>query len=213
MNRVPEAVPAALPEKFCPKRHPFSVAVNQPARPLHFMTRLAHEYGDVSTFRLGTERVVFVNHPDYVRDVLVNHYSNFLKGAGNLRAKRFLGEGLLLSEGDLHRRQRQLAQPNFNHQRIAVYGEQMIDCAERCSARWHDAHTGNLARDAALTRFVGKTRFSARVEAQDEKSEGDELPPAVSRLKLPFAKLSLAAPLRTCGDLFRQATARNVVSS
>lgn len=184
-----------------PKGNPFLGRLVRFSRrdPLRFMTTLAHEFGDVSTFRLGTERVVFVNHPDYVRDVLVNHYSNFLKGAGNLRAKRFLGEGLLLSEGDLHRRQRRLAQPNFHHQKIAVYGEQMIECAERCSARWQDGHTLDIWREMQRLTLdiVGKTLFSADVEAKDDEV-GQAMRAATLQyraFKLPFAKLFERLPL------------------
>lgn len=184
-----------------PKGNPFLGRLVRSSRrdPLRFMTTLAHEFGDVSTFRLGTERVVFVNHPDYVRDVLVNHYSNFLKGAGNLRAKRFLGEGLLLSEGDLHRRQRRLAQPNFHHQKIAVYGEQMIDCAERCSARWQNGQTLDIWREMQRLTLdiVGKTLFSADVEAKDDEV-GQAMRAATLQyraFKLPFAKLFERLPL------------------
>ena len=184
-----------------PKGNPFLGRLVRSSRrdPLRFMTTLAHEFGDVSTFRLGTERVVFVNHPDYVREVLVNHYSNFLKGAGNLRAKRFLGEGLLLSEGDLHRRQRRLAQPNFHHQKIAVYGEQMIDCAERCSARWQDGQTLDIWREMQRLTLdiVGKTLFSADVEAKDDEV-GQAMRAATLQyraFKLPFAKLFERLPL------------------
>ncbi|HEY0171775.1 MAG TPA: cytochrome P450 [Pyrinomonadaceae bacterium] len=93
--------------------------------PLGFMLGLAREHGDLCTFRVGRERVYFVNSPEGVRDVLTNHYGNFLKGGGKGRARRFLGEGLLLSEGELHSRQRRLAQPAFHRQRIAAYAEEM----------------------------------------------------------------------------------------
>ncbi len=167
--------------------------------PLQFMLTLAREYGDVCTFRLGVERVVFVNHPDYVHDVLVNHYDNFLKGAGKQRAKRFLGEGLLLSEGDLHRKQRRLAQPNFHHQRIAGYAAQMVASAERCSARWGNGQQLDIWREMQRLTLdiVGKTLFSADVEAKDDEV-GQAMRAATLQyraFKLPFAKLLEKLPL------------------
>jgi hypothetical protein len=63
--------------------------------------RPARDYGDACSFRAGLERVFFVNHPDCVREVLVNHYDNFLKGEGRRRAKKFLGEGVLRILGPL----------------------------------------------------------------------------------------------------------------
>ena len=35
------------------------------------LARLARKYGDVVTFRVGRQRMVLLNHPDYVEDVLV----------------------------------------------------------------------------------------------------------------------------------------------
>jgi cytochrome P450 len=78
----------------------------------------------------------FVNHPDYVKDVLTNHYEHFLKGAGRQRAKRFLGEGLLLSEGDLHRKQRRLAQPAFHRPRLEAYAREMAASSVHGSCNW-----------------------------------------------------------------------------
>jgi cytochrome P450 len=167
--------------------------------PLNFMTRLAREYGDLSSFRIGTERIFFVNHPDYVRDVLVNHYDNFLKGRGKQRAKRFLGEGLLLSEGDLHRRQRKLAQPGFHRQRLAAYAREMSASGEHCSARWADGQTLDIWPEMLRLTLgiVGKTLFGADVESRDDEV-GRAMKAAMLQyraFKLPFAKLLERLPL------------------
>ena len=73
---------------------------------LNFFHDLARDYGDVAGFRLGSQLIVLLNHPDYIRDVLVTHHKNFIKGEGLQRAKKLLGEGLLTSEGEYHTRQR-----------------------------------------------------------------------------------------------------------
>jgi cytochrome P450 len=139
--------------------------------PLGFMTRLARDYGDVSSFRVGLERVFFINHPDYIREALVNHYGSFIKGRGGRRAKQLLGNGLLLSEGELHRRQRRLAQPAFHRQRIASYADVMADYAARFSARWRERETLEVSQEMLrLTlAIVGKTLFSADVESKSDE--------------------------------------------
>src|SRR5688572_23865257 len=167
--------------------------------PLNFMSRLARDYGDVSSFRVGTERIFFVNHPDYVRDVLVNHYDNFLKGRGRQRAKRFLGEGLLLSEGDLHRRQRRLAQPGFHRQRLVEYAQDMTASSEHCSAHWADGQTLDIWPEMLRLTLVivGKTLFGADVESRDDEV-GRAMKAATLQyraFKLPFAKLLERLPL------------------
>lgn len=163
------------------------------------MLRLSREYGDVSTFRVGFERIFFINHPDYVREVLVNHYDNFLKGGGRKRAKHFLGEGLLLSEGELHRRQRRLAQPAFHRARLVSYAAEMAASSERCSARWQHGQTLDIWREMLrLTlAIVGKTLFNADVEAKDDMV-GQAMKDATLQyrtFKLPFAKLFERLPL------------------
>src|SRR5262245_38476881 len=74
--------------------------------PVRFLTRLAADYGDIAYFVLGPQEIYFINHPDLIRDVLVTNNRNFTKSRGLELAKKFLGEGLLTSEGEFHRRQR-----------------------------------------------------------------------------------------------------------
>jgi cytochrome P450 len=167
--------------------------------PLNFMTRLAREYGDLSSFRVGTERIFFVNHPDYVRDVLVNHYDNFLKGRGKQRAKHFIGEGLLLSEGDTHRRQRRLAQPAFHRPRVAAYANVMAEYCGRTSARWRDGQVLDAWNEMLrLTLAVtGKTLFNADVESKSDEV-GRAMAAATMQyraFKLPLAGLLERLPL------------------
>jgi cytochrome P450 len=159
-----------------PKGNPFFGRHVSASRrdPLNFMLGLAREYGDLSTFRVGRERVYFVNSPDGVRDVLVNHYDNFLKGRGRTRARQLVGQGLLLSEGDLHRRQRRLAQPAFHRQRIAAYADEMGAAAARFSGRWQDGETKDIWPEMLRLTLgiVGRTLFSADVESETDEVGG-----------------------------------------
>ena len=109
---------------------------------------------------------MLLNHPDYVEDVLVTRARLFKKGRALERAKRLLGEGLLTSEADLHRRQRRLAQPAFHKQRIAAYADTMVAHAQRTSARWRDGETLDISGEMnrlTLT-IVGETLLGADVE-------------------------------------------------
>jgi cytochrome P450 len=192
---------APTPRAPGPKGNPFFGRLVAEARrdPLNFMTRLAREYGDVCSFRVGLERVYFVNHPELVGQVLVNHYENFLKGNGRRRARRFLGEGLLLSEGETHRRQRQLAAPAFHRQRLAAYAAEMAAGAERCSDRWRDGQVLDLWPEMLrLTlSIVGRTLFGADVESKDDEV-GQAMRAATRQyraFKLPLAGLLERLPL------------------
>ena len=132
------------------------------------LARLARDYGDIVAFRVGPQRLVLLNHPDYVEDVLVTRARVFKKGRALERAKRLLGEGLLTSEADLHRRQRRLAQPAFHKQRIAAYADAMVAHAERTAARWADGETLDISAEMnrlTLT-IVGETLLGSDLEAE-----------------------------------------------
>ncbi len=167
--------------------------------PLGFLARLAREYGDVAYFRLGPQQVFFLNHPDYIKDVLVTHHESFHKGRALQRSKRLLGEGLLTSEGAQHRRQRRLAQPAFHRQRINDYGRVMVEYAARASERWTAGETLDISREMMrLTlAIVGKTLFDADVEAEAE-GVGKALTEVMQMfgyLMLPYTELLEKLPL------------------
>src|SRR5215475_10641458 len=167
--------------------------------PIKFLIHLTERYGDLVYFEFGPQPMFLVNNPDYIRDVLVTHNRNFMKGEGLQRAKRLLGEGLLTSEGEFHLRQRRLAQPAFHRQRIAGYASTMVEYAARACDRWRAGETRDVSREMMrLTLAIaGKTLFDANVE-----SEADEIGKALTttfelfnRLTIPFANLFEKLPL------------------
>jgi cytochrome P450 len=167
--------------------------------PLKFLTRIAREHGDVVHFRLGPQDVYLLNHPDLVRDALVTKQDHFHKGRALQRSKRLLGEGLLTSEGEHHRRQRRLAQPGFHRKRIESYGATMTGYADRYSSAWRDGAQVDIAHEMMrLTlAIVGKTLFSADVEGEaDEVGEAlTEIMEMFQMLLLPYSEYLEKLPL------------------
>jgi len=164
---------------------------------------MAKQYGDVVTFGMGGQHMYFINDPDLIRDVMVTHNSNFIKGRALERAKRLLGQGLLTSEGELHRRQRRLVQPAFHRQRIAAYAQVMVEHAARLSNKWKHGIGVDMSHE--MTRLtlgiVAKTLFDSEVE-----SEADEIGEAMTcimqmfnLLMYPFAELIEKLRFRRCG--------------
>jgi cytochrome P450 len=137
--------------------------------PLSFLLNATREHGDIVHFRIGGESIYLLNHPDYVKDVLVNNYKKFLKGRGIERRNRMIGRGLVTSEGDFHRRQRKLINPLFHRERIAAYGDVMVERAARRSDGWEDGQTIEVADEMKriTVSIVGKTLF--------DRDTGEEL--------------------------------------
>jgi cytochrome P450 len=167
--------------------------------PLPFFQNLASQYGDISYFKLGLQEAFFLNHPDYIKDVLVTNNHNFMKGLALQRAKRLLGEGLLTSEGDFHRRQRRLAQPSFHRARIASYAAVMTNCADRMRERWANGETLDISAEMMRLTLgiVGKTLFDANLES-DAQEVGEAMSVVMNlfnTITIPFFELIQRLPL------------------
>jgi cytochrome P450 len=92
---------------------------------LGFMVDLV-KYGPVSRFRAGPISVIQVSSPDGVQHVLQANNHNYDKKAQSFEPLRdLIGDGLLLSDGDLWRKQRRLMQPVFHRQKIQVFADMM----------------------------------------------------------------------------------------
>ena len=144
---------------------------------LAFLTEMARGHGDITHYHLLNVPVYQLNHPDVIREVLVEQADKFEKGV--LDYKIFspsLGKGLLTSEGSLHQRQRRLMQPAFHHKRIVNYAEVMIEKTEEMIEDWRDGQTIDIHEEiSTLTRrIVLKTLFAVD-EAGDMEGIVDSL--------------------------------------
>ena len=83
-------------------------------------------------------------HPDDVKHVLVDNHRAYHKGFGLQALKPIVGEGLLTSEDEFHKRQRRLIQPAFHRQRIEAYAGVMTGYTDRTLATWADGQAFDL---------------------------------------------------------------------
>src|SRR2546426_954107 len=178
---------------------PFSGLLAYRRGPLPFFQNLAQQYGDISYFRLGPQEAFFLNHPDLIKDVLVTNNQNFMKGLALQRAKRMLGEGLLTSEGEFHRRQRRLAQPAFHRARVASYALVMTQYGAQMRASWRDGATLDISEEMMrlMLAIVGKTLFDADVES-DAPEVGEAMTVVMdlfNTITIPFFELLQKLPL------------------
>jgi cytochrome P450 len=151
----------------------------RPANPILLFQHLAQEYGDIAHYKIGWHHIVFLNHPDYIREVLVVQNENFIKERTVQRTRMLLGEGMITAEGAQHRAQRQVAQPAFHRQRIPEYAHTIVREAVRVRDRWRAGELRDIAIDMMhLTlNVVAQTLF-----ATDLGEEVDELADAINRI-------------------------------
>ena len=117
---------------------PYAMARKFLQDPLKTLINISRTYGDIAHFKFGRQNVYFINHPDYIEDVLVTNYKNFIKSKGLQVSRRLLGNGLVTSEGEYHDRQRYLIQPTFYPKRIKSYADVMIKQALNVSSSWQN---------------------------------------------------------------------------
>lgn len=140
----------------------------RPANPLDLFSRLAEDYGDISHYKLGLKHIIFLNHPEYIREVLVVRHSNFVKERTQRRAKLLLGEGMITADGQAQRRQRQVAQPLFHRQRVPAYAQTIVERAASARDQWRDSTDLNIYREMMHFALgtVSRTLFSTELGAE-----------------------------------------------
>ena len=142
--------------------------------PIGFFTKLTREHGDICHFMLGEQNAFLLNHPDLIKEVLVVKDRNFTKWFANARLVEVLGQGLFVSEGAYHARQRKLSQPAFHRKRIAGYADTMVKIAVRVRERWREGEDVDIASEMNWLAMiiVADTLFGADVEAESTEING-----------------------------------------
>lgn len=173
-----------------------------------FLTRVARKYGDITYFRIGLIRVVLLNNPDYIKEVLQTNNQNFVKGRPLRLAKQLLGEGLLTSEGKFHARQSRIVQPALDLRRIHAFGEIMTDYASKCSNGWRDGATVDMTLEMTrLTMAIsGKTMFNwdvGSIVANGIAAALDDAMQLFPRVSIPFSEQLLKLPIPSTRRFYR----------
>ena len=151
----------------------------RPADPIGLFQYLAKEFGDAVHYKIGPEHIVFLNDPALIREVLVVQNDNFTKERTVRRTKMMLGEGMICSEGEQHRTQRQVAQPAFHRHRIRGYAETIVEETLRTRGSWRDGQQLDVAQQMMhmTLRIVARTLFRTELG-----SEVKELADAINRI-------------------------------
>ncbi|MEM6255643.1 MAG: cytochrome P450 [Cyanobacteria bacterium P01_D01_bin.156] len=133
--------------------------------PMGFSRRCADEYGDVVAFSGLMFPGVQLNHPDQLEEVFVSKRDYFIKDQALSILRLILGKGLLTSEGDFWQRQRRLMQPAFHRERIATYGETMVDYTNRLLSTWQPGNVRDIHQEMMqlTVEIAAKTLFGADV--------------------------------------------------
>jgi cytochrome P450 len=101
------------------------------------LSQIREQYGDIASMRRRNGRLAyFVNEPSAVRRILVRRHGSYVKGPGFERVKMLLGNGLIVSDGDVWRRSRTMIQPAFSRQNVHRLIKVMVRCCDNLAVRW-----------------------------------------------------------------------------
>ena len=127
----------------------------------------AREHGDVVRIRFGPLSVYVLNDPGVIRQALVGEARKLGKGLNFGRAKRLIGNGLVMAEGETHHLHRRLMQPAFHRTQIARYAVTMADVAVPRIGAWPDGGTLALDREmrSITLTVLTRTLLSSDIDA------------------------------------------------
>jgi len=159
--------------------------------PLSYFQTIAAEYGDIVCYRPAPDTAYLINHPDYVRHVLVDNNRNYSKETyTNQLFSKVVADGLLTSEGEIWRKQRRMMQPAFHRTRLARLDAMISEATEDMLSEWRALHGKNQAVDvaremAALTLTVTTKALFGVVLGDEVREIGEMVNRAVALLEKP----------------------------
>ena len=155
-----------------PRGPPGDAALDLLGDPLAFLERTQEQYGDVVGITLGGERAVLVADPNAAKTVLIDAPNVYIKsGTAFFPGSSLAGNGLLVSDGEIWRRQRQLATPAFRRVAVERYASAMVDCTMKTllkGSRWRQGAIRDVYSDfneltlqITLTALFGATDLNS----------------------------------------------------
>jgi cytochrome P450 len=148
-----------------------SIMKGEKFEPLSFARLINEQFGGMSYVQFGPIHFYQVSDADIAHEVLVEKADQFHKAKMVKESFRpFIGNGLLISEGDFWKRQRKLTQPAFHSKRIEAYAIVMVEHTQKMLDGWRDGETRFIDREMMKLTLgiVCKTLFDADVSSDAE---------------------------------------------
>jgi cytochrome P450 len=125
-------------------------------------------FGDVVLVEVGALNAYLVSDPELIRQILLEHHTQTVKGRETKRLIPYIGNGLLTTDGEEHRRQRRMIQPVFHRTVVAGYADTIAQYAQQVALEWQDHMVVDMsAAMAHLTMAMAtKTLLDLNIDAQ-----------------------------------------------
>jgi cytochrome P450 len=154
--------------------------------PFEFLSACESAYGDLVAVELGPLETYIATNPSDVERVLVTDHRKYRKPAFQDDALgRLLGDGLLLSEGEQWRRQRDLANPAFDMSRISDIAETMVEHATDAVSSWRPGEELDLEIEMArlTVKIIADAMLGVDLGAERVRTIQENLEPLGARFE------------------------------
>ncbi|GAB7092390.1 cytochrome P450 [Halorubrum luteum] len=154
--------------------------------PFSFMRSCAESYGDVVRFDLGPRETYMLTNPGDIQRVLVKDAERYRKPSfGDDAIRTLLGDGLLMSEGEVWERQRSLANPAFHPQRIGALAGPMVEHTAGQIDGWEDGDVVDVQLEIArlTVRIIVSAMFGADATEKEIRTVQENLEPLGARFE------------------------------
>jgi len=122
-------------------------------------------------------------------------------------AKELLGEGLLTSEGEFHKRQSRLIQPAFHRNAIESCATAMTECSANLMDGWSEDMQVDIKEEMTnmSIAIAGKAMFGTDIkkEAKEINKALDTATDLFGRIALPFSEWLLKLPIPSTRRFFK----------
>jgi cytochrome P450 len=201
MTLVEEPRPAVRDVPYYRPGRGISSALAFRHQPIEFLRSGVRECGDIYRFRLLGIPIVLINHPDFIRQVLVEGGESYDKDAFLFKIVRpVLRRGLIgNADIELWRRQRRMMAPHFTPRTVSRFAEYMTDETDLMLSRWKLGATLDVTDEIGqlALRIVNRALFSAAVgeRAQAfERAFGEANAILGQFFRFPFPPLAVPTP-------------------
>jgi len=136
-----------------------------PEDPILLFEYLTAKFGRAASYQILFSKVVVLNDPNDIREVLVDKAQFFIKERTQKRMKILLGDGLITADGESHKRQRRIAAPAFHRQRIQAYAATIVDHAAIMRNQWQPGQPFDAAAEMMrlALQITARTLFDQEV--------------------------------------------------
>jgi cytochrome P450 len=183
----------------------------EPGNPILLFEHL-RKYGRAAHYRVLLHDVVLLHEPSDIQAVLIDKASSFGKDRTQKRMKIVLGEGMITSDGEQHKRGRRIAAPGFHRRRIERYAGQIVELSSALCSQWKTGKPVDIAAEMMRLALQVTARTLFDTEVTPEIHVINEQVNIIMDLynflvALPHAELLLDTPLPQMRR-FRRAKAR-----